>query len=291
MNTKEIFIKAKKSKDRPDLFLVYAIRIFLIVLVGINLYPILFTFFTSLKTAEDFYGNIWSLPDRLFLNNYIDAFITGYIGEYFINSLAILVITIISVTLFGTLAAYAVARLKIPFVEIVVAVLIIIQILPTESMIMPLYILMSKLKLIGIIYLPISLAYTGWLLPGTIVILKNFILTIPSELLESARMDGSNELHTMYRIVLPLTGGAIATCTVLNFCFIWGELMWAQIATLTVKSGIPLTVGLINFQGQYTTNWGLLTAAICMILIPLYIMFLFMQKYFVQGLTAGAVKG
>jgi len=291
MNTKEIFIKAKKSKDRPDLFLVYVIRIFLIVLVGINLYPILFTFFTSLKTTEDFYGNIWSLPDRLFLNNYIDAFITGYIGEYFINSLAILVITIISVTLFGTLAAYAVARLKIPFVEIVVAVLIIIQILPTESMIMPLYILMSKLKLIGIIYLPISLAYTGWLLPGTIVILKNFILTIPSELLESARMDGSNELHTMYGIVLPLTGGAIATCTVLNFCFIWGELMWAQIATLTVKSGIPLTVGLINFQGQYTTNWGLLTAAICMILIPLYIMFLFMQKYFVQGLTAGAVKG
>ena len=150
---------------------------------------------------------------------------------------------------------------------------------------------MAKLKLLDIVYIPISSAYIGWLLPGTIVILRNFFLTIPNELLESARMDGSSELHTMFRIVLPLTGGAIATCTVLNFCFVWGELMWAQIATLTIEKGVPLTVGLINFQGVYTTNWGLMTAAICMILLPLILMFIILQKYFVQGLTSGAVKG
>ena len=143
----------------------------------------------------------------------------------------------------------------------------------------------------NIVYFPISFAYIGWLMPATIVILKNFFQTIPAELLESARIDGSSELNTMFRIILPLAKGAVATCIVLNFCFVWGELMWAQITTLTSDRGIPLTVGLLSFQGQYTTDWGLMTAAICMILIPLFITFIFTQKYFVEGLTSGAVKG
>lgn len=281
---------AGRMKD-PEAGMKIVFRIFLIAFVIINIYPLLFTLFTSLKTTEDFYANIWSLPRRLLVDNYVQAFVEGHIGQYFFNSLVIAAVTLILSTLLGVFAAYALARLHVPFSGTIVAVLLIVQILPTESMILPLYMFMSKLGLLGIRYAPIILAYLGWVLPGTIVILRSFFLTIPGEVLESARIDGSGEINTMLRIVMPLTGGAIATCTVLSFSFIWGELMWAQLATLTTDKGLPLTVGLLNFQGQYQTDWGVLTAAICMILTPLFVLFIFLQKYFVQGLTAGSVKG
>ncbi len=289
MSIKEYYLQ--KATREPNFIAKNIMRIILTVLVVINIYPMLFTFLTSFKTADEFYSNIWALPSKFHFDNYANAFIQGHIGEYFFNSIAIAVISLTVVTVLGTFASYALARLKVPFVEAIVALLVIVQILPTESIIMPLYIFMSKLKLMNIVYFPITFAYIGWLLPGTIVILKNFFQTIPAELLESARMDGSSELNTMFRIILPLAKGAVATCTVLNFCFVWGELMWAQITTLTSDRGIPLTVGLLSFQGQYTTDWGLMTAAICMILIPLFITFIFTQKYFVEGLTSGAVKG
>lgn len=281
----------QRSQQKPDHKLIFFMRIFLVILVVVNIYPVLFTLFTSFKSTEDFYSNIWSLPQRLLLNNYVNAFKIGHIGEYFINSIAIEIITLLGTMFLGVLAAHALARLKVPFAKGIIAVLLIVQILPQESMIMPLYIFMSKLKFIGMIYLPIATAYIGWFLPGTIVILTSFFQTIPVELLESARIDGSSEINTMFKIIIPLSMGAITTCTVLNFCGAWGELMWAQIATLNSNIGMPLTVGLINFQGQYTTDWGLMTAAICMVLLPLFTMFIFLQKYFIQGLTSGAVKG
>ncbi|MFD0711435.1 carbohydrate ABC transporter permease [Paenibacillus sp. GCM10027626] len=269
----------------------YAMRTVLVCLTAVNLYPLLFTFLTSLKTSDEFFSNIWAFPRSFMLDNYEQAFEIGRMGEYFYNSVVIALVTLAMVTVVAAFAAYALARLHVPFAGAIVGLLLVIQILPTESMVLPLYMMMSKLKLLGVTYVPITSAYVGWLLPGTIVILRNFFLSIPSELLESARMDGSGEMSTMFRIVFPLTGGAIATCTVLNFCFVWGELLWAQISTLTTEKGLPLTVGLINFQGQYATDWGLMTAAICMILVPLFLLFVFLQKYFVQGLTSGAVKG
>lgn len=269
----------------------YAMRAILVCLTVVNLYPLLFTLLTSLKTSDEFFSNIWALPRSFFTENYTQAFEVGRLGEYFYNSVVIALVTLLMVTVVAAFAAYALARLHVPFAGAIVGLLLIIQILPTESMVLPLYMMMSKLKLLGVTYVPVTFAYVGWLLPGTIVILRNFFLSIPSELLESARMDGSGEMSTMFRIVFPLTGGAIATCTVLNFCFVWGELLWAQISTLTTEKGLPLTVGLINFQGQYATDWGLMTAAICMILVPLFLLFVFLQKYFVQGLTSGAVKG
>jgi ABC-type glycerol-3-phosphate transport system permease component len=267
------------------------IRLFLVSFTIVNIYPLLFTFFTSFKTSEEFFADIWALPQQWLFDNYKQAFEVGRLGEYFYNSVVIALVSLVLVTVMGTFAAYALARLHVPFSGAIVGLLLVIQILPTESMVLPLYMMMSKLKLLGVTYVPITSAYLGWLLPGTIVILRNFFLSVPSELLESARIDGSSEIHTMFRIVFPLSGGAIATCTVLNFCFVWGELLWAQISTLTTEKGIPITVGLLNFQGQYATNWGLMTAAICMILIPLVLLFVFLQKYFVQGLTSGAIKG
>ena len=267
------------------------VNLLLVVMAVAYIYPVIFMVLTSFKSNSEIYKNMWALPRTLYPENYINAFQVGHLGDYFFNSVIIAAIALFSVIIIGTLAAYALARLHLGYAVMLVGTLFIIQIMPVESMIIPLYMMMSKLSLFKVIYLPIVLAYIGWMLPGTIVILRNFFMSVPSELLESARIDGSNEWNTMFRIVFPMAGGAVATCTVFNFGFAWGELMWAQIATLTTERGVPLAVGLINFQGQFTTNWGMLTAAICMILIPLIALYVFLQRYFVKGLTAGAIKG
>ncbi len=149
----------------------------------------------------------------------------------------------------------------------------------------------SKLGITKVTYLPQIVAYVGWCLPGTIIIMKNFFMSIPVELLEAARIDGSGEVKTMTKIALPLMKSSILTCVVFNFCFAWGELMWAQLSTVASSKGIQITVGLLNFQGIYGTNWPLLCAAIIMILTPLFVLFAFTQRYFVAGLTSGGLKG
>ncbi len=266
-------------------------RIILILMVAVWIYPILFSLQTSFKTIQEFYVSIWALPEKLGITNYVKAFSEGHIGEYFINSIMIAVVSLILIETISIMAAYALARLKIPHPELIVLLCFAIQLLPTETIIIPLYMMMSKLGFLKMMYIPIILAYVGWSIPGTTVILKNFFDTVPKELLEAARIDGSGEISTMFKIVLPLMKGALATCIVMNFTFIWGELMWAKTVTITTTKGLPLTVGLMNFKGEFGTNWPLMCAAICMIVIPLYLVFLFLQKYFVSSLTAGGVKG
>ena len=279
MNTKKISI----SK--------WMIRLLLLLSMIVCIIPIYFSGITSFKTMQEFYADVWSLPKVLHLENYVEAFVTGKIGSYFINSVIITAVTVILIQIFSILCAYALARLKVPHVELIVLILLGIQILPTETMVIPLYMMMTKMSILKVTYLSQILAYAGWSLPGTIIIMKNFFQSIPGELLEAARIDGSSEVNTMVKVILPLMKSSVMTCIVMNFSFAWGELMWAQISTLLTDKGIPLTVGLLNFQGEFGTQWPPLCAASIMILIPLFIVFGFAQKYFVAGLTAGSVKG
>lgn len=268
-----------------------ACRVILIAMVIAWIYPIIFSLMTSFKSLDEFFANIWALPKHLGIENFVKAFSQGHIGEYFMNSIIIAAVSLASIEVISVMAAYALARLRIPHTGIIILLCFAIQLLPTETIIIPLYMMMSKTGMLGTMYLPIIIAYVGWSIPGTTVILKNFFDTVPKELLEAARIDGSGEIRNMFKIVLPLMKGALATCIVMNFTFVWGELMWAKTATLTTDTGLPLTVGLMNFKGEYGTDWPLLCAAICMIIIPLYLVFLFLQKYFVSSMTAGSVKG
>lgn len=231
------------------------------------------------------------MPQKFLYRNYVDAFYTGKIGEYFFNSVLIAVLSIVLIQLFSTMAAYALTRLKIPHTNLILLLFFALQILPTETIIIPLYVEMTKLGFMRLQYVPIILAYVGWSIPGSTIILKNFFDTVPQELLEAARIDGCGEIRSLFKITLPLMKSAICTVATMNLNFVWGELMWAQISTLLTDKGLPLTVGLLNFKGQISTNWPQLCAAIIIVVLPLYTLFLFTQKYFIAGLTAGGVKG
>ncbi len=270
---------------------VWVIRVFLIIMAVISIFPLVFAILTSFKNNQEFYANIWALPEKLRVENYANAFIAGKVGEYALNSIFIAVVSLSVTIVFAVMAAYALARLKIKGAELILVMLILIQVLPTESLIIPEYMIVSRLGLLNVKYAAMILPYIGWMLPGTIIILSNFFKTIPMELIESARIDGATEMTTMRKIIVPLMKAPVATCLVFDFCFVWGELMWAQLTTLSRTDGLPLSIGLLNFKGMYSTEWGQMTAAICMVIVPMYILFIFTQKYFIAGLTAGGVKG
>ena len=135
------------------------------------------------------------------------------------------------------------------------------------------------------------LPYLAWQIPFSVYIFKNFFDSIPSELTEAARMDGAAELSVFFQIMLPLVTPALATVTVFNFINIWGEYMWASISATSSAKIQTIPVGLLYFRGEYGIEWGPFAAAITIIVVPLIAVFIYFQKYFVQGITSGAVKG
>ena len=281
---------AASGTKKGNIALVF-IRIALILFLLINVYPLIFVLLTSLKSTSDFLGNIWSVPKVFVWQNYAEAWVNGHIGEYFINSIIVTSVSLSIILVIGSLAGYALAKMNVPGTGLIIVIMLVLITIPAESLVIPLYIMMVKMKIINTIYIPLIITYIGWTLPFSIVVLKNFFESFSTTLLEAARLDGSGELNTFAKIVVPLMMPAIGTVVVFNFCSIWGELMWARIATASVDRGLTLTCGLLAFKGEYDTNWGPMSAAICIILIPLIAMFLVLQKYFVEGLTTGAVKG
>jgi raffinose/stachyose/melibiose transport system permease protein len=265
-------------------------RLLVIFYVFLLIYPVSFVVLTSLKSTSEFYSNIWGLPRVFAWSNYVQAWVQGGIGRAFLNSVLIVTISVIGILTFGMLGGYALARLEVPYASVIVLCLILMTLIPGESMLLPTYIMTIKLGLIGT-RLGLILPYIGWGLPMTIYLFRGFFLTVPNELIESARIDGAGELRIFYGIVAPLLLPAIATSAILSFIGLWGELLWALIVLSNQASIRTLPFTLVEFTGQYATNWGPLSAAICIILLPVVVFFLFSQKFFITGLTAGGVKG
>lgn len=287
MNSKETIAYKLRKINLGD----KVARLFLIILSVASIYPVIFVASTSFRNQNDFYNNIWGMPKGLYLDNYVKAIFDGHIAEYFMNSIIITGISLVFILIISILSAYGLSRLQVPCTEIIIVILFMCQMLPQEAMLIPLYVICSKIGILQVDYLSTIIPYIGWSLSGSIIMLKVFFDTLPGELLEAARIDGCNEFQAMTRIVAPLMKPSILTVLMFAFCGCWGELMWAQQSTLLTDTGIPLTVGLLRFQGTYSIDWGQLTAAMVVVLVPLFIVFAFTQKYLVAGFTGGAVKG
>lgn len=280
---------ASAGVKKHDLKTQWVIRIVLLLFVMVTICPMLFVILTSTKTNSEFYSNIWLLPERFAWENYEYAWNIAKIGEYFGNSIIIVVITVVLTLILGAFAGYALAKLNIPHADLIMLLIFLLTMLPSESILMPTYIIMSKLKITGT-FASMILPYTGWGMALTIYIYRNFFKTIPTEIIEAARIDGCSETKTFFIIVLPMMLPATATNAIFTFLAWWGEMLWASVE-LSTSALKTLPLGITAFVQSSGTNWGPLCAASCIILIPVIIFFLFAQKYMVAGLTGGAVKG
>ncbi|WP_394923236.1 carbohydrate ABC transporter permease [uncultured Robinsoniella sp.] len=267
----------------------WVIRIILLLFVLITVYPMLFVLLTSGKTTNDFYNNIWGFPKSIEWANYSYAWTTAGIGRYFLSSIIVAASVVVVTLILSSLAGYALTKLDIPKSDTIMIVIFTLTMLPSESVLMPMYLMISKIGILGT-HLSLILPYIGWGLAFAIYIYRNFFKTVPTEIIEAARIDGCTESTTFRKVVMPMMLPATATNAI--FCFLswWGEMLWASV-DLSTSSIKTLPLGITAFVQSAGTDWGPLSAASCIILLPVIFFFIFTQKYFIAGLTGGAVKG
>lgn len=265
-------------------------QIVLFLSSAIVVLPIVFVFLTSLKDNQDFFNNIFGLPTVFRWDNYKTAWDVGKLDKYFLNSVIVTCTSVFLSCVMAIMGGYALAKLYIPKANLIISAFMTFSFIPGIAIYISLYSMMGKVGLTGNL-LTLILPYTAWQLPFSMYIMKQYFETLPVELIESGRIDGSNEFQAFFSIMLPLVKPAIATILVFNFVGNWGELMWANISTASSIAIKTLPVGLLNFKSEMGVQWGPYCAGIALVTIPLMLVFGYFQKYFVGGLTNGAVKG
>ena len=267
-------------------------HIALIVLGFFWLIPSVGLFVTSWRSRDVIAASGWwtsLFRWRFTINNYIEVLTSrGFINN-FINSFIITIpSTIIPITI-AAFAAYGFACLKFKGRNILFLTVIALMVLPLQTTWVPVLKMYKLFKLTGS-FIGIWAAHSAYGLPFAIFLLRNFFVTLPKELFDSARIDGCSDLAIFMRIVLPLTGPAIASLGIFQFVWVWNDLMNSLIFLQDPRK-YPLTVAIQSMLGQYGSEWHLLAAGAFVIMSMPLIVFFALQRYFVRGITAGAVKG
>jgi multiple sugar transport system permease protein len=276
-----------QNRRRINRFITYAL---LITGIGIVAVPFWYMAITSLKPQ----AYIFEMPPRLWpsvisVDNYTKALGTDLFGLYFMNSLFVAVVTTVVTVLVSALLAYAFARLQFPGKEVLFYVLLLGMMIPPVMLIIPQFLVAKSLDLLDkfsgliLVYISMNLAMQTFLLRG-------FFESIPIELEEAALIDGASRWTIFWRIVIPLSKAGLAVVTIFTFLFSWDEFPWAHVAMKeTTKRTLPIAIAL--FQSQHLTEWGQVFAASIVALIPVVIVFVIFQRYFVGGISTTGLKG
>ncbi|ELK48036.1 carbohydrate ABC transporter permease [Halobacillus sp. BAB-2008] len=260
-----------------------------IVISIVHLIPFYIFITTAFKANNDF-SSRWVLPESWSFQNFTQAWETASLGTAFFNTMMITACAAVLLIIFGSLAAYPLARLNTRLNKFVYFLFIAIMIIPPLTALVPLYQLVVDIGLMNTRTVAI-LNNLAAFLPLTIFLYAGFIRsTVPKELEEAAKMDGANTLMIFFRVVFPLLKPITATVLIISCVFIWNDYQFA-IFFLQDKEVQTLTVALAGFFGQNQNNLNLVASAALMSMLPMTILFLFLQKYFVAGLSSGSIKG
>lgn len=266
--------------------------IFLLLVIGVIIAaaPLLYMVATAFKGA----AYVQEVPPRLIpeqisLENFETAFNSRNFGRAFLNSAGVALSTTFLVTALASMMAYAFARFDFPGKRALFTLLLIMLMIPGVVLLIPQFILAKNLSLLN--SLPgLVLVYSAGPLAFNSFLLRGFFESLPREMEESAVIDGASALTIFWRIMLPLAAPAISTVAVFSFLGAWDEYLLA-LNFLTDESLRTLPIAIANFRGQHATNWGLVFAGSLTAVVPTVLLFIFFQRYFIQGLTSGAVRG
>lgn len=261
----------------------------MLVTIAMVIVPLYFIVITSLKQREDIYTHpVTWFPSPVVWENYTAVFTEIPFGAYLMNSLIItLTLTAAKVTL-GVMSAYALSFLRFPGRTVLFIVIISALMVPNQITVISNYALVSQLgwrnTLIGIIVPLAGVAFGTFLL-------RNHFLSLPSEVIEAARMDGAGPMKMLFRVVLPMSWPTLIAFTLITLVNEWNEYLWPFLMS-NDESTAPLPVGLTFLKmNEGLTNWGPVMAGTVITMLPILVVFLLLQKHMIKGLTAGAVKG
>ncbi|MBP1884434.1 carbohydrate ABC transporter permease [Sinorhizobium mexicanum] len=260
-----------------------------VLLALVVLLPFFWMVSVSLKPPTEPFAipaRLW--PDHPTVGNYVSAFRPEF-RTYFMNSLVVSLATVVITVTLGLLAAYSFTRAQIVAISALVGLVVLAQMFPHSAIIIPIYKMMRSADLLNT-YWSLILAYVSVTLPVAIWMLRGFLLKLPAALEESAAIDGATPLRVFWDIVVPLSRPGLIATSVYVLIVTWQEFLFALSFTST-KEMRTLPVGLNDFIGQYGIRYGELMASSVMVSLPVMAVFFFLQRYFVAGVTAGAVKG
>ncbi len=264
----------------------------LLAIAMLMLAPFLWMLLTSVKTQQEAFAYPPTLlPDRLHWENYKQLFTLVPFGRYFLNTVVVTLAVVVGQLLISSMAAYAFARLKFMGRETIFLFYLATMMVPFQITLIPLYLIVYKLGWVN--------TYWGLIAPGLasaygIFLLRQSFLTIPEELSDAARIDGASEWAIYARIFMPLNGPALATLGVFAFLGTWTDLLWPLLIVREERLR-TLELGLAYFNSSVPQfvqpNWPLLMAAAVVVMMPVIVVYLFTQRYFVEGIALSGVKG
>ncbi|SLM17793.1 ABC-type sugar transport system, permease component [uncultured spirochete] len=261
---------------------------FLLLLAFVNLYPIGIMILSSFKSTREIFLKPFSLPAVWRWQNYVSAWQRADFATYFKNSILVTAVSIASIILVSSMAAYVIARFDFKFKRGIYLYLLAGLALPTRLAIIPIFLIMRDLhlldKLSGLI-----IVYTAGGIAFSVFLLVNFFKKLPRDIEDSAKIDGAGAFRIYWQIDLPLLKPALVTVAMFNFIDVWNDFFFPLILLSSrAKKTIPL--GLQAFFGEYTIEWDVLFAALNISVLPVLIIFLILSKQFIAGMTEGALK-
>jgi raffinose/stachyose/melibiose transport system permease protein len=253
------------------------------------LFPIALLLLNSVKSAQEIVLNPLALPHMIRWDNFTRAWADARFSQTFFNSIVLTGMTIILVCVTGSLSAYVLARRKVKSWRLVTGYLLATTTAPIQLFLFPLYFGFAKLGLINNV-LAVSLVYTAIYSPFAIMLLRTYFLAVPKELEEAALVDGATHWQVFTKVMLPIVSPGILTVALIIGLYSWNEFLIAT-TFLQQQERVTAVVSFFLLSGQYSSDWGEIMAAALIIVLPIVILFVFLQRRFIEGMAGGSVKG
>ena len=267
-----------------------AVFVALCILATLFLAPTAGVLLSSVKTTRAIaLGDLWSVPDRIYLENYAEVLSNPAVHRYFLNTVLVTVPATFASIALGVLAGHVFAKLPFRGSNILFLIVVSGMFFPPQVILVPLFRLFNGLGLIDTLW-PIILVHTALGIPICTLLMRNFFAAVPNALREAALIEGANEWQVLTRVALPLSLPALAVLATLQFTWIWNDFLWPLIFTQSDDKR-TIMIGIVNLRGQYTVAWGVQGALSLVASLPTLVIFLFFQRYFIKGMTMGAIKG
>lgn len=262
----------------------------LIIGAIISIYPLIYMILTALKPMTllfEFPPKF--LPSEMTFSNFKEAWVSQNFAMYLFNSVIVTLTSFALIFFFASMLAFAYSRFEFKGKKLSFAILMSGLVIPSLTLLIPQFILIRQLGLFDSRW-GLIVVYAAGAIPFTTFLLKGFFDSISRDIDESVEMEGGNAWTLFASIIIPLSKPAFVPATIFNALTVWEEFPWA-LTIINDPAKRTLPIALANFQGQYTTQWGIVFAGSLIAIIPIILLFLLLQRYFIAGITAGAVKG
>ena len=268
--------------------LLYLFLTFWLIIV---VFPLIWVVVTSFKTDQEIFFSPWLPPARFMLDNFIRAWSKALIGQYFLNTLLVLIPAIFFTLVFSTMAGYVLARFTFPGNRVIFYAFMGGMLFPVMLALVPLFFLLQSFGILDT-HFGLILVYIAYSLPFTIFFMTGFLKTLPTELLEAAIIDGAGQYQLFFDIVIPLAKNGLVSMGIFNFLGQWNQYI-LPLVLLTSSTKYVLSQGLafLQHQQRYQSDWSGLFAAIVIVMVPTLVVYVIFQNQIQRGLTVGALKG